>query len=705
MQGGAGEPPPPPTAGSVAERVSGVALELHRSLPWQDTTYVSNQRHFFMWVDAKRRENILPPGNKHITRENVDLYFTEYVARRKEIKPETARRYVSSLQRHADRVEYAGSSERFIVDKNRVHEALELQSRAHFEHVKVQVRDPHTNLPTSMLSEAEKVRAMRHVLSTRAANWKEMCFSWTACEHMMLRMASLLTFKLNHLLTDLTHGPEDGDNDRSMLCIIYEQHEHKEKQTRKRVVGAWRHRDWLQCCVGHLAMSLFVCLRRDTSLNFYKGATKTTKPSWWNVPLIAGWHTMAAAKSAYDSLLTKLKLTWEKCTHLRKAGTEYASSVGELVPHEIATMSKHTFGDGQKLTSVYITELFPPTLRVMAGFKKDGGYFVPRTKIDISQVCGNQEAVDIVFPRYRLWVQQRESENGDKTAGAYNFLYFTLPFLAKVVIQDGCYWIKEFPEHEASIALLSAMLPAYAGFAKQSRDWVKNQLLSVQQVNMAVMNGATQETFHLMRAELVEMRAEFRRSAQEQNATIAALSAALMEANNIRANQDEDRRIAPAPPQAPTAQVAIAPRRAPPPRPAPARALPALNRAFQQNRLNMGAQLRNNPLVPDLATKLPDHLRVIVAEFQDQPLRLEQYKEISKSHWPRALQIAYSKRLYLFKQIMAKAREIPGSNDFRTMKMPQAADLLEEECGNRSMDQLLRKLKATDPNKKERVKD
>lgn len=462
-----------PTVESVAARAQAAAEELNRLVPnVQDKTYEGVQRRYFAWVEQQRRGNVLPPGDRFLTRENVDLYFNTVVAFMN-VQPDTARRVVSALQRHADRVEYVGSDHKFIVDGNQVKQALERQAQLCVARSRLVKKDSHKNLSTDMLTDDERVRAVVHILESRALNWKEMCLAWTACETMMLRNSSLLKMLLVDLITNHTHGP-NVDGDRTMIALLYRKFEHKERQKRDRIVGAWRHKNWLLCFTGHLAMGLFVRLYNDLDINFYDGEGDAI-PSWWQSKLVAGWRNMEAARDAYVRLLHHCKITWQKCTHIRKSGTERASADGELTPHEVASMSKHSMGESGKLLSVYFTELFKPVLRVMAGFSKDGAYNVPRTRIGIGNSFG-REAVDIVFPRRRIWLQQHASRNGDKSEAARNFLFDTLPFLAKVVIQDGCFWINKFPRHEASLLLLQVMPPSYPQWARSKREWVKRRM-------------------------------------------------------------------------------------------------------------------------------------------------------------------------------------------------------------------------------------
>eukprot|EP00957_Ditylum_brightwellii_P110238 8408216-Ditylum_brightwellii.AAC.1 len=50
----------------------------------------------------------------------------------------------------------------------------------------------------------------------------------------------------------------------------------------------------------------------------------------------------------------------------------------------------------------------------------------------------------------------------------YNFLYKLLPFLAGVAVQDGIYWLRDFPMPKVS-AYLKTQIPCY-------EQWARTQL-------------------------------------------------------------------------------------------------------------------------------------------------------------------------------------------------------------------------------------
>jgi len=76
-RGGAAQPP---TALSVAAAASNAARTIAEQNPVvQDATYTNEQNQFINWVEARREEGYIPPGDKYLTRENVDAYFTMVV--------------------------------------------------------------------------------------------------------------------------------------------------------------------------------------------------------------------------------------------------------------------------------------------------------------------------------------------------------------------------------------------------------------------------------------------------------------------------------------------------------------------------------------------------------------------------------------------------------------------------------------------------
>lgn len=78
-------------------------------------------------------------------------------------------------------------------------------------------------------------------------------------------------------------------------------------------------------------------------------------------------------------------------------------------------------------------------------------------------------------------MQEFSSPSGDHCKAAESFLLKVLPFLAKVIIQDGIYWIHHHPQNSASQILLGTKIGTvwYTNWARTSRQIVTH---NVQQI-------------------------------------------------------------------------------------------------------------------------------------------------------------------------------------------------------------------------------
>ena len=108
----------------------------------------------------------------------------------------------------------------------------------------------------------------------------------------------------------------------------------------------------------------------------------------------------------------------------------------------------------------------------------------------------------------------KHRETGETSAAAQDFLLRTLPFLANVVIQDGIYWIKDYPNHEVSRLLLSVMPPTFPAFAYHARQWVTQQQANLEQVQLQALNSSAQEAFTHMTHCFDDLRNQFSDTAQ-----------------------------------------------------------------------------------------------------------------------------------------------------------------------------------------------
>ena len=75
----------------------------------------------------------------------------------------------------------------------------------------------------------------------------------------------------------------------------------------------------------------------------------------------------------------------------------------------------------------------------------DLSYFVPQTLLPLERDV--DWYVDKLFPNISTWRREANGRGGDKTILCDRFLNHILPYFVEVLIQDGVFFIKEFPEH------------------------------------------------------------------------------------------------------------------------------------------------------------------------------------------------------------------------------------------------------------------
>lgn len=217
---------------------------------------------------------------------------------------------------------------------------------------------------------------------------------------------------------------------------------HKDNHITDKQVGWWRHRNYLLCTGFSTAANVIWDLANDHRIHFFH-YDKTKRCPWWDKPFI-GYNDYDAQKNAQEQIYRATGVSTCKVTHLRTLAVQHAGSEG-LAPWQINTMTKHML---EKINSAYQSEVDKTTMKVMAGFSVKESYFVPRTLIGLPYSA--ESLCTMLLPRLADWRAEADSCIGDKSTCCSKFLHEILPFLVEILVQDGIYLIKDFPNHVMS---------------------------------------------------------------------------------------------------------------------------------------------------------------------------------------------------------------------------------------------------------------
>ena len=115
--------------------------------------------------------------------------------------------------------------------------------------------------------------------------------------------------------------------------------------------------------------------------------------------------------------------------------------------------------------------------------------------LDLTKKWGDEEMQTLLFfLAIDMWWACHASDKGDKSRASHNFLYHTLPFMANVVLQDGIYWVEEFPNHEVSLQLI-CKLPGYLEWAQALQEKLEHIEISEQDDCIEQLDTSVQSAF------------------------------------------------------------------------------------------------------------------------------------------------------------------------------------------------------------------
>ena len=330
-----------------------------------------------------------------------------------------------------------------------------------------------------------------------------------------------------------------------------------------------------------------------------------------------------------------------KLTHHRSAALQLGGFKG-LSESENNALTDHKL---DKHHSAYGPVCVAKTCKVMAGFDIDDAYFVPRSMIELPNSV--LWYVRKLLPNYEKWKSEAASVHGDKSTFCAMFLNDLLPWLVEVIVQDGCYFIKDFPDHVIS-KLLRMNIPAYDRFALISRRWVREKQDSRQLDQITALNGASRASYEALQRQVDKLQSDnhnLKESLQRLENKIDEIISGLV---TQKASQELGQRIE---------QHGLQPQRE----------LDAQN--HEERRTNTQTSLQDQPRQPTQVNEalvypprqapfesaLPKSLALIWREWDFKSL--DQYRRLDKGRlgWPRNVRIGYERRMYLVDKIMERS--------------------------------------------------
>jgi hypothetical protein len=306
-------------------------------------------------------------------------------------------------------------------------------------------------------------------------------------------------------------------------------------------------------------------------------------------------------------------------------------------------------------------------------------YFVSRVFIriddpDLPLVPENPNISDtglagMIFLHYQRWV--REHESGLKWPCGTNFLKKLLPFLARVLVQDGVYWVEMDPQHEVSRLLVSVFGERYLEWADKQRRGVREIEKNATNKQIQALDAGAQAALSSVNHNVIPIK--------------HILETLVKEIKNLRQTVDNISQ------QEQMEQHTLAV--------SPSIGLRQNPRTMGATRERMVALCPPASLAPYFPIELPTSMQTLLEEHLQ--YKLEEFKGVSKKCWKKGLAMALSRRSYLFRLIVEKAVMLRSGNDM-AFKHQEAARQLDEERGTMSLSKYYDKKKSIDLRRQKR---
>ena len=519
--------------------------------------------------------------------------------------------------------------------------------------------DPYSKLPTNVVTLDETLMAMKFVLERGRTDFCDTCLSWTLGTQQFLRGASSRVLTLRDIIWDLAHGPQVGQKHKGMFGLALRAGPiHKDIHTSDRVVGAWRHREVYCCSAGFLCMSLFYRLNTvGCHISFDASNSSDDSPLFWQNFKLVGFKNYDEAYKAVTDVLKKCNISSSKVTHLRKSGVDYGASRG-LSTAEISTISKHVTPGQGKCNKVYMPKLLSDLLHVMAGFNSKEQYEVPRSKLFMytDLPWSQMEIVKALFPNIEAWANQVSGAAGDQWA--QHFIENVLPNVCFTVVQDGIYWVKDYPRHPVS-QLIIARLQGFCNFASNARRVVEERTTNLEETKLDAMGEASRAAFVALQYRIDASRNEINQGPTAEEVKILKEQLDRIEQRQIAIFQavtkiaDGQQTVSLAPPRAAAQARSTGRVRATGTSTQLVVAQPGSSvdprQAAHRNQRDATIRLLPAPRGPGIDGRLPKKFEILVNEHIQ--LDLERYALIPLKtlKWGSRVAQAYVRRRYLFK--------------------------------------------------------
>ena len=236
---------------------------------------------------------------------------------------------------------------------------------------------------------------------------------------------------------------QQSDKDPDFLSIIIPADYEKNKRNPSYPSCTFRDKNPILCSQFFLCMLIVKSLdERANDISFLNASI--AGKTWWGFMKIMFRVTNSnTAAKHFKSLCEKTNVMTDKILHQKSSGLYELTKHAHIMQYAINIVSRHEI---DKPFYHYVNWLQPHIFRIMAGHHKDTLAFIVQNVREFAFPI-DETVNNTMFMRRQVHLAELNSNDGCQCDCSAHFLNVVLPYVTKVILQDGSYWIVNWPDH------------------------------------------------------------------------------------------------------------------------------------------------------------------------------------------------------------------------------------------------------------------
>ena len=240
---------------------------------------------------------------------------------------------------------------------------------------------------------------------------------------------------------------QNGESDPDFLSIIVPASFEKNKSNPAYPSCTFRDQTPIQCSQFFLYLLILKTLDdRGNEMSFYNA--NISKKKWWGfMTFLYNVRDPSTASKHFKTLIKKCNVNTDKILHQKGSGLYELTKHANILLYAINIVSRHEI---DKPYYAYVNWFQPTIFRILSGHFQNSPALIYQSIVQLPFLIDESESnpiVNAMFTVRKKYFTELNSNMGCPCECSSHFVYKVLPYVTKVILEDGCFWLLKYPDH------------------------------------------------------------------------------------------------------------------------------------------------------------------------------------------------------------------------------------------------------------------